>query len=628
MVSGDTTGAVPFSISSYSDTAGNSGATVTTTTDASTVTLDKTAPTVAITSSTATSGSTTSATTLSYTATFSESVTGFDATDLTISGTANGGSPAASNFVPVSGSVYTFDVLRGTSDGTVIVSIAASQAIDAASNPNTASNTYTLTIDSTAPTLSPVHIQSNNVSTVLAKTGNTVTVSFTSSEPITGVSGTIGGQAATPTNTSGNNWTLTRTLTGAETEGVLAFTINFSDLIGNAGTQVTTTTDASSVTYDKTAPTVTNVSSTNDNGVYNEGDTVTITVTFDEVVYASVLGNQKIHLETGATDQQVSYTSGSGTDTLSFVYTVLAGHTSADLDYKATDSLTASGVASITDAAGNDANLTLATPGAAGSLGFNKNIVIDTAPPTAVLTTNLSLIADADVGSDTFTVTATFSEAMNNSIAPTISFIPAVASTLSFTGGVWSVGNTVYTATYNVADAGVEVADVDVSASGAQDIGGTTMTANTTLNLFDIDTKNPTSVITSNLSLITDANVGSDTSIVTATFDETMNNSVAPTLTFTPDVSSTLTFTGGIWSAGDTVYTATYDVADANVEINDIDVTSSNAEDLAGNLDPDTTMDVFSIDTKNLTPNITSSSSDPTNDEDRKSTRLNSSHRL
>ena len=106
--------------------------------------------TIAITSSTASSGSTTSSTTLSYTATFNEPVADFVLADITVTGTANGGLPVASNFAG-SGTTYTFDVVRGSSDGTAIVSIDSAKATDAATNPNTASNTYTLTIDTIAP---------------------------------------------------------------------------------------------------------------------------------------------------------------------------------------------------------------------------------------------------------------------------------------------------------------------------------------------------------------------------------------------------------------------------------------------------------------------------------------------
>src|SRR5678815_4014558 len=79
-------------------------------------------------------------------------------------------------------------------------------------------------------------------------------------------------------------------------------------------------------------------------------------------------------------DRTVNYSSGSGTSTLTFNYTVQAGDTSSDLDYVATNSLTAG--TSIRDAAGNNATLTLASPGAVGSLSNSKAFVIDTAAPT------------------------------------------------------------------------------------------------------------------------------------------------------------------------------------------------------------------------------------------------------
>ena len=109
---------------------------------------DTTAPTVTITSSTGSSGDTVSDTTLSFTATFSEFTSNFVVGDITVTGTANDSSPAASNFAG-SGTTYTFDVVKGSSDGTVSVSVAAGAATDAAGNDNTVSNTYALTIDTT-----------------------------------------------------------------------------------------------------------------------------------------------------------------------------------------------------------------------------------------------------------------------------------------------------------------------------------------------------------------------------------------------------------------------------------------------------------------------------------------------
>ena len=70
----------------------------------------------------------------------------------------------------------------------------------------------------------------------------------------------------------------------------------------------------------------------------------------------------------------VDYSSGTGSNTLTFNYTIGAstsqsGHTSSDLDYKATSSLALNG-GTIKDAALNNATLTLASPGATNSLGL------------------------------------------------------------------------------------------------------------------------------------------------------------------------------------------------------------------------------------------------------------------
>ena len=85
---------------------------------------------------------------------------------------------------------------------------------------------------------------------------------------------------------------------------------------------------------DLTAPTVSSVTSTAANGTYQAGAVLSITVTFSEAVLVS--GTPQLKLETGAIDRVVNYTSGSGTATLTFRYTVQAGDTSRDLNYLGT----------------------------------------------------------------------------------------------------------------------------------------------------------------------------------------------------------------------------------------------------------------------------------------------------
>ncbi|MDP7673192.1 MAG: hypothetical protein QGF21_14820, partial [Vicinamibacterales bacterium] len=156
-------------------------------------------------------------------------------------------------------------------DGAVAFTI---DFVDTAGNPGTlltsTSDSSSVTFDKTAPTLSSVSIDSdsatNTATNEIATVGDTVTLSFTASETIAAptVASSVGGVSAegpvTYANVSGNDWTATFTLAAGDTGGAVAFTIDFADTVGNAGTQVTSTTDSSSVTFDSTAPTLSSVS--------------------------------------------------------------------------------------------------------------------------------------------------------------------------------------------------------------------------------------------------------------------------------------------------------------------------------------------------------------------------------
>jgi len=111
------------------------------------------------------------------------------------------------------------------------------------------------------------------------------------------------------------------------------------------------------------------ITATESDGTYNIGDTIDITIQFDNIV--TVTGIPQLTLETGTTDAVVDYTSGSGTDTLTFTYTVASGHTNTDLDYVSTTALSLNGGTI------QNADLTLPTPGTTDSLGANKDLIID-----------------------------------------------------------------------------------------------------------------------------------------------------------------------------------------------------------------------------------------------------------
>jgi len=119
------------------------------------------------------------------------------------------------------------------------------------------------------------------------------------------------------------------------------------------------------------APVVTNVTATNTNGTYRPGTVISATVTFDQAV--DVTGTPQLLLDFAPTDRQANYASGTGTATIMLTYTTVAGDAALDLDYVAVGSLTLNG-GTIQNAGLENATLTLPAPGAAGSIGANKQL--------------------------------------------------------------------------------------------------------------------------------------------------------------------------------------------------------------------------------------------------------------
>ena len=84
--------------------------------------------------------------------------------------------------------------------------------------------------------------------------------------------------------------------------------------------------------------------------------------------------------------------------------------------------------------------------------------------------------------------------------------------------------------------------------------------------------------------------------VVTVTFSEAMNTGVAPTLTFGAAVGTTLSFASGAWNGAGTQYSATYNVADVNVNVPNVTIDVTGGVDPAGNARLDHTPQVeFSI---------------------------------
>ncbi len=131
-------------------------------------------------------------------------------------------------------------------------------ATDNAGNPATSSGNSAIVFYDTLPTVSAVTIASTNSNTALAKIGDTVNIHFTTARdlvalPTVTIDNPPRTATVTPsTLTAGTVYTASLLMTTADTEGVLPFTIDFTDAAGNQGATVTSATG--SVTFDKTAP--------------------------------------------------------------------------------------------------------------------------------------------------------------------------------------------------------------------------------------------------------------------------------------------------------------------------------------------------------------------------------------
>ena len=238
---------------------------------------------------------------------------------------------------------------------------------------------------------------------------------------------------------------------------VANFGSNTVSVLLNTPVTITTSTGTGTI-IDLVNPT--GVSSTAANGTYGAGAVIPINVTFAAAV--TVTGTPRLTLSDGAV---VNYSSGSGSPTLTFNYTVAAGQTTGGnkLDYASTTALALSG-GTIVDGNGNNAILTLPTPGATGSLGANKNIVIDAVAPTVTGISSTNANGTYGAGA-VITITVGFSKAVNVSGTPTLALntTGGPAGSASYTSGT---GTSTLSFTYTTA-AGQSSPRLDAASTSA-----------------------------------------------------------------------------------------------------------------------------------------------------------------
>ncbi|MGB1449077.1 MAG: BspA family leucine-rich repeat surface protein [Flavobacteriaceae bacterium] len=374
-------------------------------------------------------------------------------------------------------------IISSDPSGTVTFSI---DFVDLAGNVGTQVVTTTnppgtsVEIDRSGPVISPIRMYSNNASTTLAKVGDVVSLEFTANEIINDFAATIAGNVMTMTNftnVSTSTFRFDYTMRTSDSEGLISFTLLTTDTINNPSVLYTAVTTGTAVYFDKTAPSITNVRTTNVSGRYTDDDTnpansdlIEILVNFDEVISVDTsAGTPTLLLETGDTDYSATYTY-ANSNTAYFEYRIDDGILTSPLNYHSTTALNLNG-GIISDNPGNAAVITLPALGTSADLAGGSLIEIDSENPTfASPSANSNNASSTDYGKDgdiiTFRISG--SEPLEEaSITVTATTLTGVIS--AFTETV--PGSSIYEATYTILSTDPEgellweVAATDISTS-------------------------------------------------------------------------------------------------------------------------------------------------------------------
>jgi hypothetical protein len=378
-------------------------------------------------------------------------------------------------------------------------------------------NSSGVLFDRTIPTLSTVTISTNNSNTSLAKQGNTITLNFTSGETINAPVVTIAGHTVTATNGSGNNWTAVYTMTGADTEGAVTFSIAFADLSGNAGSTVTGTTNSSNAVFDKTAPVlslVTVVSNNTNTGRAKTGNTITLNFTAAEIISAPTVLIATHSLTAVNTSGNV----------WSAVYTMTGSDPEGTVPFSIV----------FNDVAGN-AGATIS------STTNSSNVVFDRTVPTLSTVTIVSNNTNTGFAKTGNTVSLNFTAA-EIIISPTISIATHPVTAVNTSGNAWSA---VYTMTGSDAEGTVPFSIIFNDVAGNAGVSVTT-TTNSSNVVFDKTTPalSPVTIVSNNAN----TNRAKTGNIITLNFtaDEIIS---APTILIATHNVSAVNTSGNTWSA-------------------------------------------------------------------------------
>jgi large repetitive protein len=509
-------------------------------------TVDTTAPTVVITDDEAGVANIANGNVI-FTFTFSEDVTGFDTTDVTLTGGTRG------TFTAVSGSVYTLVVTPNANSTTdITVDVAASLVTDAGGNTNPAATQAVQLVDTVAPTVTITDDEAG----VAGVSGGDVVFTFTFSEAVTGFDASdvvvTGGTKGTFTAVSGTEYTLAVTPTPNSTDDI---TVNVAAGVAvDAASNPNTAATQAVQTVDTTVPTI--AITDDEDGVANiAGGDVTFTFTFSKAVTGFDASDITVAGGTKGT-----FTAVSGT-----VYTLVV---TPDADSVA--DITVDVAASVaTDASGNG-----------NTAATQATQAVDTTAPSVAITDDEGGVANIAGGDVVFTFT--FSEAVTGFDADDITVAGGTKSTFT------AVSGTEYTLAVTPAASSTTAITVDVAASVATDANGNGNTAATQATQT-VDTTAPTVTITDDEAAT--ANIAGGDVIFTFTFSEAVTGFDAGDVTVAGGTKGTFTAVSG------TEYTLAVTPDTSSTTDITVDVAASVATDANGNNNTAATQATQAVDT-------------------------------
>ena len=256
--------------------------------------------------------------------------------------------------------------------------------------------------------MTTVSIASSNNDATLATTDQTVTLTIDADEDIAQPTvvfksggASING-SVTYTNNNYNDastWTASYTVNSGDTDGSVTFTLDFADLAGNSGAQVTEVTNGGgSVTVDKTAITLSALTIVSDNADTSRattGDVITLTINASEDYTTA-----PTVVFTGSTNADVVAVDDGDASLYTATYTVAQGDVEGVLAFTVTS----------TYAAGNVSTNTATMDG--------SSVTIDTDVPALSSVSIASNNNDTTLAKAADTVTLTFTCLLYTSPSP------------------------------------------------------------------------------------------------------------------------------------------------------------------------------------------------------------------